>query len=96
MNPTVKNLLLVVAAASLLAFPLLFNGQAQFTGSDGQGQELIGEINPAYQPWFASVWTPPSKEIESGIFSLQAALGAGFLGYYLGLSRGRRSGKKEV
>ena len=41
------------------------------------------------------MWTPPSKEIESLLFSLQAALGAGLLGYYVGLRRGRGEGRKE-
>jgi cobalt/nickel transport protein len=48
-----------------------------------------------YQPWFEPLWTPPSKEIESLLFSLQAALGAGLLGYYFGLRRGRGEGRKE-
>ena len=48
-----------------------------------------------YQPWFEPLWTPPSKEIESLLFSLQAALGAGLLGYYVGLRRGRGEGRKE-
>jgi cobalt/nickel transport protein len=30
------------------------------------------------------LWKPPSDEVESLLFSLQAALGAGFLGYVIG------------
>ena len=29
-------------------------------------------------------WEPPSGEIESLLFALQAAIGAGFIGYYVG------------
>jgi cobalt/nickel transport protein len=39
---------------------------------------------------------PPSKEIESLLFMLQAALGAGLLGYYIGLRRGEAKGRRAV
>ena len=35
--------------------------------------------------------TGPAGEVESGLFALQAALGAGVLGYVLGRLRGRRT-----
>ncbi len=37
-----------------------------------------------YEPWFSNIWEPPSGEIESMLFALQAALGAGFIGYFFG------------
>lgn len=58
-----------------------------FTGADGQAEALVQTITPDYQPWFSSIWEPPSGEIESLLFALQAAIGAGFLGYYLGYHR---------
>ena len=39
--------------------------------------ELVQESEPGYEPWFASVFSPSSKEVESGLFALQAALGGG-------------------
>jgi len=60
-----------------------------FTGSDGQAESAIQTIRPDYQPWASPLWEPPSVEIESLLFALQAALGAGFLGYYVGLRRGQ-------
>jgi len=60
-----------------------------FAGTDGQGPELIQREHPDYRPWFHSLWTPPSVEIESLLWSLQAGLGAGVIGYYFGLMRGR-------
>lgn len=59
----------------------------EFGGADGQIEEVIGEVNPGYTPWFESVWTPPSGEIESLLFAVQAALGAGYIGYYIGKKR---------
>lgn len=34
----------------------------------------------------------PSGDVESALFALQAALGAGVLAYYFGIRRGRRQG----
>lgn len=34
----------------------------------------------------------PSGEVESALFALQAALGAGVLAYYFGVRKGRRQG----
>lgn len=42
------------------------------------------------------LYEPPSGEIESALFALQAALGAGVLAYYFGLRRGRRQGELRV
>ncbi|CAM5650563.1 energy-coupling factor ABC transporter substrate-binding protein [Streptomyces violaceorubidus] len=38
----------------------------------------------------------PSGEVESALFALQAALGAGVLAYYFGLRRGRRQGEQRA
>ena len=64
--------------------------RALFSGSDDQGKQLITTIDPGYKPWFSPIWEPPSSEIESLLFALQAALGAGFVGYYFGYTRGKR------
>lgn len=55
-----------------------------FGGADGKAQEAIGEIAPDYQPWFKPLLEPASSEIASLLFALQAALGAGVIGYWLG------------
>jgi cobalt/nickel transport protein len=66
------------------------NGQGSFAGSDGQAAKLIAESHADYTPWRGPLWKPPSSEIESLLFGLQAALGAGLLGYCLGFYRARR------
>ena len=85
-----KNLILILLVVLLAIVPLFMNRGAEFGGADGQAEEVITQINPDYQPWFSSVWEPPSGEIESLLFALQAALGAGFIGYYIGYVRGRK------
>ncbi|MGA5194531.1 energy-coupling factor ABC transporter substrate-binding protein [Streptomyces exfoliatus] len=87
-------LLLVVAALAVLPLALGLGDHKEepFTGSDGEAETAITELHPDYEPWFSPLYEPPSGEIESGLFSLQAALGAGVLAYYFGLRRGRRQG----
>ena len=86
-----RNAFLLLIAIALAVVPLFmgFQGEDVFGGADGEAQALITEIQPAYEPWIGPVWEPPSGEIASLLFALQAALGAGFLGYYLGLRRGQ-------
>ena len=86
-----RNTILLLIAIALAVVPLFmgFQGEEVFGGADGAAQALITEIQPAYEPWAGPIWEPPSGEIASLLFTLQAALGAGFLGYYLGLRRGQ-------
>jgi len=81
-----KNIVMLLAVVALAILPLVIHhgGDAEFGGADGQAEALITEIQPDYQPWFNSIWEPPSGEIESLLFALQAALGAGLVGFYFG------------
>ncbi|MDK2822426.1 MAG: cobalt/nickel transport protein [Clostridia bacterium] len=85
-----KNLVLLSLVVFLILLPLLVINNSEFGGADGAAEEMIKEINPSYKPWFNSFWEPPGGETESLLFALQAALGAGFLGYYIGLKRGQK------
>lgn len=94
-NSSPNNLVIIVLVIFLAILPLFLNKGAEFGGADGQAEELITEINPEYTPWFSSIWEPPSGEIESLLFALQAALGAGLIGYYLGYGKGKNSAVRE-
>ncbi len=85
-----KNLILGVLVVLLMIVPLMMNKEAEFEGSDGAAEEMIQEINPDYTPWASSLFEPPSGEIETLLFSLQAAIGTGVIFYYLGYSRGKK------
>ena len=93
-----QNIILLAAAALIAAVPLFMTvkGEDAFTGADARAEAMVRELRPDYTPWAEALWTPPSREIESLLFMLQAALGAGGLGYYLGLRRGEsRARAKE-
>lgn len=81
------NLSLLLLAALIVAAPMVLGLPGEYGGADGAAQAAIEETG--YRPWFAALWTPPSKEIESLLFALQAAVGAGVLGYVLGRLHGR-------
>lgn len=79
-----KNLLLILAVIVIAAVPLLVCKNAEFGGADGEAMDLVAEVAPAYEPWFEPLSEPASGEIESLLFALQAALGAGIVGFVLG------------
>ncbi|UWX57761.1 energy-coupling factor ABC transporter substrate-binding protein [Chlorobaculum sp. MV4-Y] len=81
---------------ALAAVPLMTLKHAEFGGSDDHAEEAITELHPGYKPWFAPFWEPPGGEVESLLFALQAALGAGVLGYGLGFLRASREPSGEA
>jgi cobalt/nickel transport protein len=68
----------------------------RFLGADGKAMDLIAEISPDYRPWFDPLIKPSSDEIASLLFSFQAALGAGVIGYYIGSARMREKVRREI
>ncbi|WP_407422510.1 energy-coupling factor ABC transporter substrate-binding protein [Methanobrevibacter sp.] len=86
-----ENIILFVIVLIILIVPLaLYSGlgeeQGYFGGSDDQGADGVSETG--YKPWFSSIWEPPSGEIESLLFAVQAAIGAIIIGYFFGYWRG--------
>jgi len=69
---------------------------AAFSGADAHAQQAIGTIAPNYKPWFSPLFEPPSGEIASLLFALQAALGAGVIGFWLGMSVARERERKHA
>lgn len=81
-----------IAAICISAF--IISPGAEFGGADGQGEDQISTIDPDYQPWFESIWSPPG-EIESLLFATQAAIGASIIGWFIGNEHGKRSVKNR-
>jgi len=84
------NLALITVVILLAVAPLVFLEGAEFGGADGEAETQITQIAPHYTPWFESFFEPASGEIESMLFALQAAVGAGVLFYGLGYLKGRK------
>lgn len=95
----VKNTILAVILVLIIAVPLLFieggEEDGKFGGSDGEAESAITEINEDYEPWFEPFWEPPSGEIESLFFCVQAALGAGVVGFVLGRVTSKKNKSSE-
>ena len=89
----------ILAGVAVLAFVVVFLATtmmmpaAEFAGSDsvasGQISEISGIPEDDFQPLIPQ-WTPPSGEIESCLFALQAAIGGIVLGYVFGSWRAQR------
>ena len=96
----VQNTLLALGVVALAVLPLALISPAQkggeiFGGADDHATQLIETLRPGYHRLMAPLWEPPSSEIESLLFGLQSALGAGALAYCLGYWRGRRAGRRD-
>ena len=104
MRKWVSNTLIVAAIVVLFGVAMFFGtratqrGEEGFVGTDSSATAQIEKSHPDYKPWFSSIFEPSSGEIESGLFALQAALGAGVLGFALGAlwQRGRSPRRAET
>lgn len=86
---------------SVLAIVLIFAAlfiytssmtNAKFGGSDDKAEGAVNEITGGtYKPVAEPIWKPPSGEIESLLFTLPAAIGAGVIGYVLGYYRAKKN-----
>ncbi len=79
-----RNVILSIFVIVLAVLPLVIIKDAEFSGADDLAETAITEINPDYKPWFSSIYEPESGEIESLLFAVQAAIGAGIVGFVLG------------
>lgn len=87
-----KNILLILALLAVVIISLNIGAKnGDLEGADGLAEEEIIEINKDYDPWFEPLWEPPSGEVESGIFALQAAIGGIILGYFIGVKKNAKN-----
>lgn len=85
----VKNSLLAICAVLIIFMPLVLSKGA-FIGADDKATTAIEGIDPKYQPWFKHIYQPPSSEVESLLFAVQAAVGSGIVCFYLGYKKGQK------
>lgn len=92
--PLLLGAVVLIFALSLLIAPKPADGEEAFAGTDSVVTEQLEESGA--KPWFTPIFEPGSGEIESGLFALQAAIGAGIVGYALGNLRGRKRMREEL
>ena len=95
-----KYTLEIIAIAVILVFAGLFAvqnahiqstlqpGEESWGGADSGAADVIAESG--YTPWFNPIWEPPSDEIETLFFCLQAAAGSLVIGYFFGYYQGKK------
>lgn len=89
-----KIAMLVLVAAVLFVAPLYLVKDAEFGGADGEAEGVIEEIAPDFTPIFEPLIEPASGEIESMLFALQAAIGAGIIGFGIGKITKGKAGRE--
>lgn len=95
-NSSLNTWLLLVIIVLLVVVPLFIHPGSSFGGADSAAGEVITEIAPGAKPWFEPIWSPPGRETEGLLFALQAALGAGFVGYFFGLKQGEKRARRDT
>lgn len=90
-----QNVLFLILPLIIALSPLIIRAGADFGGTDDQVEGVVTTLRPDYKPWANPLWTPPSGEVESFLFALQAAAGAGFIGYFIGYRRGQAAKRSE-
>ncbi len=90
----VMNIVAVMICVALIFVPFLAY-QGEYSGTDDQGMDAITEIDENYEPWFNSIFEPGSDQMEVTLFSLQTAIGAGLLGYFIGNMKKKAKKKNE-
>ena len=95
----IKNYKLeLITVIAVLAFVVIFllvsaGGSHEFSGSDDVGSQKIAELTghpvESFTPLIPQ-YVPPSGEIESTLFALQAAFGGLVLGLVFGYWLGQR------
>jgi cobalt/nickel transport protein len=89
MKIKLELLTLGVIVLFIAAFAYVSSSQNhEWSGADGQAEDVISDLTGGtFIPWFSSIYQPPSGEIESLLFALQAAIGSLIIGYFLGYYR---------
>ncbi|MGI5990953.1 MAG: energy-coupling factor ABC transporter substrate-binding protein [Methanosarcina sp.] len=92
--------LIVLAIILIFAAQFIYMSSttdAEYAGADGEAEGVINDITGGtYKPIAEPFWEPPSGEIESLLFGLQAAIGAGILGYFFGYYRAKKTYENEL
>jgi len=90
-----------ITVVAIIIFVIAFlitseGGDHEFSGSDNVGSDMVAELTGLsvddFEPLIPQ-YVPPSGEIESALFALQAAFGGIILGFVFGYWIGQRKPK---
>ena len=91
---------IIVLLVALFIISMVFGAKKTSSYEEGFGGTDDAAAEAAEQAgakkWIEPIFQPNSGEVESGLFALQAALGAGIAGYALGRMSGRKKGREEA
>ncbi|KRM77560.1 energy-coupling factor ABC transporter substrate-binding protein [Secundilactobacillus collinoides] len=94
-SKTVQNVVLLLLVIALVLLPFFVAKNGSFSGSDDQGTAQILKNDPHYKVWAHPLWTPPSGEIESLLFTVQGSLGTGIIAYAIGNAHGKKKERER-
>jgi cobalt/nickel transport protein len=87
----VKNkywyILIMGLVLAIFIVPFVINAEGEFGGTDGQGPDQIE--SSGYTPWIEPLGYIPDAIGEIVLFSLQVAIGASIIGYFVGYLRAK-------
>lgn len=95
MNRLSANWLMLAGVVVLALGPILILQGKEFGATDANNSTAIQEIQPNYKPWFEPVIKPAGPEVQTFLFAAQAGIGAGLMGYVLGLYKGRSERRNQ-
>jgi cobalt/nickel transport protein len=80
-------ILIIGLVLAIFILPFMINAGKDFSGTDGQGPDQIS--SSGYTPWIGPLGYVPDATGEIVLFSLQVAIGASIIGYFVGYLRAR-------
>ncbi|MDU5026449.1 MAG: energy-coupling factor ABC transporter substrate-binding protein [Cutibacterium avidum] len=93
--PVIIILLIALFIMSMILGGKKTSGDEEgFGGTDDAAAEAAEQAGA--KKWIEPIFEPNSGEVESGLFAMQAALGAGIAGYALGRMSGKKKGREEA
>ena len=93
--PVIIILLIALFVMSMVLGGKKTSGDEEgFGGTDDAAAEAAEQAGA--KKWIEPIFEPNSGEVESGLFAMQAALGAGIAGYALGRMSGKKKGREEA
>jgi cobalt/nickel transport protein len=93
-NMTKINIILLMVAIILTAIPFAITKNKDIKETDKKVEVVIKEKNKENVSWFESLLKMPPKEVKNLLFTLEVAIGIGFICFYIGFTIGKKKNTK--